>query len=55
MPQVEEMQMDTEKRIFEELTFVGEHILHVEKLLQEVLHRLAPEPGERITPFSPRQ
>ena len=43
MPETVHPAKNTEERIFQEITFIGEHILHVEKLLQEILRRLGAD------------
>jgi hypothetical protein len=40
MPEPEQQTKDAEKRIFEELTFIGDHLLTVEQLLRELLRQL---------------
>ena len=45
MPETVHPAKETEERIFQEMTFIGEHILYVEKLLQEILRRLGGDAG----------
>ena len=51
MPETVHPAENTEERIFQEITFIGEHILHVEKLLQEILRRLGAD--ARTPPVGP--
>ena len=52
MPKAEQPEKSPEDRIFEELTFIGDHILYIEKTLQEILRRLGGTPTEPPGGFS---
>ena len=51
MPETVHPAKNSEERIFQKITFIGEHILQVEKLLQEILRRLGAD--ARTPPVGP--
>mgnify|MGYP001613689959 CR=1 FL=1 len=54
MAKVQQVEKNTEERIFEELTFIGEHIIYLEKILQQMLLSRGGQPGMPPNPLRRR-
>ena len=51
MPQQDSLAANIQERIFAELTFIGEHLIYLEKILQLCILRLGEEPPKPPSPL----
>ena len=52
MQEHEQAMLETQKRIVEEVTFLADHILRMEKLLRQILYQLDNHKKVPLEPFS---